>query len=131
MTLTPQERQQLIEHSKEKAYNTEQEISVLIKNQQWFTAVNRIYYAMYYMLSALALKHGFSTSKHTQLIGWFNKHFVKTGKIEHVYTRYIQEAFEKRMKGDYDVLTTFSESEVLDLFEKMKHTLRAIEQLLS
>lgn len=34
------------------------------------------------------------------------------------------------MKGDYDVLTTFSESEVLDLFEKMKQTLRAIEQLL-
>jgi uncharacterized protein (UPF0332 family) len=86
---------------------------------------------MYYMLSALALKHEFSTSKHTQLIGWFNKHFVKTGKIERVYTQYIQEAFEKRLKGDYDVLTTFSEQEVRDLFEKMQQTLQAIEQLLS
>ncbi|GAK61729.1 UPF0332 protein TM_1000 [Candidatus Vecturithrix granuli] len=130
MTLMPEDRQQLIEHSRAKAYNIEQEISCHIQNQQLFTAVNRIYYAIYYMLPALALKHEFSTSKHTQLIGWFNKHFVKTGKIDAVYTRYIQEAFEKRMKGDYDVLTTFSESEVRDLFEKMKHTLRAIEQLL-
>ena len=34
------------------------------------------------------------------------------------------------MKGDYDVMTTFSEHEVNDLFDKMKQALQAIEQLL-
>jgi len=130
MTLTPEDREQLIVNYKEKARKTEEEIPILIRNHQFFTAVNRIYYGIYYMLSALALKHGFSPSKHTQLIGWFNKNFVKPRKIESKYTQYIQEAFEKRMKGDYEVLTSFSESDVTDLFDKMKDTLRALEQLL-
>ena len=130
MSVTPEDRAQLIANYIAKAQNIESEIPVLLENQQLFTAVNRIYYGIYYMLSALALKHGFHTSKHTQLIGWFNKNFVKPQKVERQYTQYIQETFEKRMKGDYEILTSFSESEVADLFEKMKDTLRAIEQLL-
>lgn len=48
MTLTPEDKQQLINHSRAKVYNIEQEISCHIQNQQLFTAVNRIYYAIYY-----------------------------------------------------------------------------------
>lgn len=130
MSLIPEDREQLIANYREKARKIEAEIPLLLANHQLFTAVNRIYYGIYYMLSALALKHGFNTSKHTQLIGWFNKNFVKPEKIKSQYTRYIQEAFEKRMKGDYEILTSFSESEVADLFDKMKETLQAIEELL-
>lgn len=130
MTLSPEDRQQLIASYVEKSKQTKEEIPLLIKNNQLFTAVNRIYYAIFYMLSALALKHRFSTSKHPQLLGWFNKNFVKDHKIERKYGKYIQDMYEKRMSGDYDVLTHFSESEVNDLFEKMKETLREIEKLL-
>ncbi len=50
----------------------------LIQHDKLAIAVNRILcLRSFYMLSALALKHGFSTSKHKQLIGWFNKQFVK------------------------------------------------------
>ena len=68
MTLSPEEQQQLIANYIEKAKKTEQNIPVLIEHQQFFAAVNRIYYGIFYMLSALAIKHHFSTSKHTQLI---------------------------------------------------------------
>jgi len=130
MTLAPEERQQLITHYIEKSRKTEHEIPLLIENDQLFTAVNRIYYGIFYMLSALALKHHFSTSKHTQLLGWFNKNFVKDQKVDRKYTQYIQEAFEKRMQGDYEVLTSFSKNEVNDLFAKMQAILREIEKLL-
>ena len=130
MTLAPEERQQLITHYIEKSRKTENEIPLLIENDQLFTAVNRIYYGIFYMLSALALKHHFSTSKHTQLLGWFNKNFVKDQKVDRKYTQYIQEAFEKRMQGDYEVLTSFSKNEVNDLFAKMQAILREIEKLL-
>ncbi|MBD3308314.1 hypothetical protein GF339_17905 [candidate division KSB3 bacterium] len=43
--------------------------------------MNRIYYAMFYAVSALALLQGFSTSSHAQLRGYFNREFVKTGII--------------------------------------------------
>jgi len=46
---------------------------VLIDNNRFRSAVNRIYYGMFYPLMALGLANHFETSKHGQLIGWFNK----------------------------------------------------------
>ncbi len=130
MTLSEENRRQLVKHYVEKAKTTVENVSFLIKNKKFFMAANRIYYGIYYMLSALAVKHQFSTSKHTQLIGWFNQNFIKNAKIQKKYTKYIQEAFEKRMKGDYEVFAKFSEDDIEDSFEKMKETICAIEKLL-
>ncbi len=82
------------------------------------------------MLSALAVKYQMNTSKHTQLIGWFNKNFVKENKIDRKYAKYVQEAFEKRMKSDYEILINFSKNDVNDLFEKMKETVDEVNKLL-
>ena len=43
-------------------------------------ALNRIYYGIFYIVSALAIKNRFSTANHSQLIGWFNTNYVKTSK---------------------------------------------------
>ena len=130
MTLSKEERQQLIEHYVEKAQKTVEDIRFFIENEKLGVAVNRVYYGIYYILSALAVKYQFSTSKHTQLLGWFNKNFVKENKIERKYAKYIQEAFEKRMKGDYEVFVKFTKADVNDLFEKMKEIISEIKQLL-
>ena len=130
MTLSKEERQQLIEHYVEKAQNTVEDIKFFIENEKLGVAVNRVYYGIYYVLSALAVKYQFSTSKHTQLLGWFNKNFVKENKIERKYAKYIQEAFEKRMKGDYEVFVKFTKADVNDLFGKMKEIISEIKQLL-
>ncbi|MDL2122788.1 MAG: hypothetical protein LWX51_06835 [Deltaproteobacteria bacterium] len=63
------EKNALIEHRIARATNTIEEVSFLIKNKKFLLAV-RIYYGMFYILSALSLKYDFSTSKHQQLIGW-------------------------------------------------------------
>ena len=64
------EKNALIEHRIARAVNTIEEVSFLIKNKKFLLAVNRIYYGMFYILSAFFLKYDFSTSKHQQLIGW-------------------------------------------------------------
>lgn len=72
----------LIAYRIEQALSTSQEARILLKNDLLRGAVNRIYYSMFYMLQALSLKHQFESSKHAQLIGWFNKNFIHTGIIE-------------------------------------------------
>jgi len=67
---------------------------------------------MYYSLTALALLYKFETSKHAQLIGWFNKNFVNTHLIELKYGESIRKIFEKRQKGDYEPFIEFSKAEV-------------------
>jgi uncharacterized protein (UPF0332 family) len=73
---------ELIRYRIQQAYNTVEEVEFQIENNYLVLAVNRIYYGMFYMLLALALKYGYKTSKHSQLLGWVNKNFVKEGKID-------------------------------------------------
>ena len=98
MTLSQKDREQLIRHNFEKAENLIKDISFYIKNNKLYVAVNRIYYGIFYMLSALALKEKFSTSKHTQLIGWFNKKYIKENKVDKKYSKIIRNAFNKDQK---------------------------------
>ena len=130
MTLSREERDELAKQYVKKTKDTVEDVSFLIENNKLFLAINRIYYGLYYILSALAVSYQFSTSKHTQLIGWFNKNFVKENKIDIKYAKYIQEAFEKRSKGDYDLFVEFSEDDVKDIFKKMKETISEIEKLI-
>jgi uncharacterized protein (UPF0332 family) len=75
-----------------------------IENNYLVLAVNRIYYGMFYMLLALALKYNYKTSKHSQLLGWFNKNFVKEGKIDGEVGKIVHKAFQDRTDGDYGFL---------------------------
>ena len=59
-----------------------EEVRFLIENKKYKIAVNRIYYGMFYCLLALGLKQQYESSKHSQLIGWFNKNFIHTGLID-------------------------------------------------
>ncbi len=108
MTLEAKDRKQLIKYNIEKTKNIVKDIPFYIGNNKLFVAVNRIYYGIYYMLSALALKEKFSTSKHIQLIGWFNKKYVKEDLVDKKYGKIIRKTFEKRSKSDYDVLIKFT-----------------------
>lgn len=130
MTLDPNDRNTLIHYRIEQAKNTRDDAEFLIQHDKLTIAVNRIYYAMFYMLSALALKHGFSTSKHKQLIGWFNKHFVKDGTIEPKYAKIVSDAFEKRSDSDYGMLVNFTRDEVQEMFTELNDFIATIEQLL-
>lgn len=92
----------------------------LLKHKKLSLAANRIYYSLFYGISALALKNNFSTSKHKQLIGWFNKHFIKTGLFDKKYSKLIYTAFENREKSDYDFLFMLTREEVENSFTLAK-----------
>ena len=87
MTLEEKDREELIKYRIERAKDSINDVQFLIENNKLTLAVNRIYYGIFYILSALSLKHKFITSKHSQLLGWFNKTFVKEGIIDKKYGR--------------------------------------------
>jgi len=130
MTLSDAERKSLIENYIQKSLATIDQVDFLIENSQFSLAVNRIYYSIYYILSALALKNSFITSKHAQLIGWFNKMFIKENIIDKKYSKLIQKAFDNRMEGDYDVYANFIKDEVGQSFEEMKEVVSEIRKFL-
>jgi uncharacterized protein (UPF0332 family) len=127
MTIEEQTRDDLIKYRLEQARDTIEVVELLIKNDKLSSAINRIYYGMFYSLLALALQFNFETSKHQQLIGWFNKEFIRTGLIEKEFGRILRDAFENRTSGDYDSFVIFEQAEVLLLFSDMKSFIEQIE----
>ena len=126
MILKDEDRRALIENYINKSRVTIEKVQFLIENNEFSLAVNRIYYGIYYSLSALAIKREFKTSKHTQLIGWFNKTFVKEGIVDKRYGKLIRKAFENRM--DYNVFFDFSKEKVKQSFGEMKEVINHLEK---
>jgi len=114
------DKMQIIQYRLDQADETIDVVQLLIDNDKLPVAVNRIYYGVFYSLLALGLKHDFQTSKHLQLIGWFNREFIKKGKIEVIFGNILRKAYENRTSGDYDSFCEFEKEEVIFLFSEMK-----------
>lgn len=73
-------------------------------------SINRAYYAMFYSVFALAILKQVSTSKHSRLISFFDRDFVKTGVFSKELSKTLHLGFQKRQENDYgDVFTVNSD----------------------
>jgi uncharacterized protein (UPF0332 family) len=113
-----------------RAKETISEVEVLIQNEFWNTAINRMYYACYYAIGALLVKNGVETSSHSGCRQKFGQLFVQNGKINKELARHYTELFEKRMKGDYNDFFDFDKETVIRLFEPSKVFINEIEALI-
>lgn len=131
MSLSEREKNELISYRISQAEETIEEAGLLIDNNKLRAAVSRIYYGIFYSVMALALKHGFKTSKHQQLIGWFNKNFIHENIFDQRYGVILRKAYQYRVEGDYEPLSDFSKETVMSLFEDMKTFISRIKTYIS
>jgi uncharacterized protein (UPF0332 family) len=131
MTITEKDRDILIKYRIEQAHEAIEAAKILIDSNKLKSAVNRIYYGMFYILSAMALKHRFNTSKHQGIIAWFNKEFIKNKKIDRKYGAILNDAFDNRSESDYGVLIELDKGDVLKSFEDMKEFISTIEEFIN
>ena len=66
MNLEETDRKNIVKYRLEKARNTFAEIPILIQNEFYGTAANRLYYACFYAIIALLINDGYEA--HTQFI---------------------------------------------------------------
>ncbi|MCD8183220.1 MAG: HEPN domain-containing protein [Bacteroides sp.] len=60
-----------------RALETWEETKGIISNEFWYAAANRMYYACYYMTTALLIKQGYSASTHSEVIRLFGQYFAQ------------------------------------------------------
>ena len=125
------DKRALIEYHLNQANEVISEVEQLIAADLLKVAVNRIYYGMFYCLNSLALKYDFQSSKHLQLIGWFNKTFIKTGLIENKFGKILRDAFKNRIDGDYAPFIEYSKSDIIDMQKDMKVFIERIESFIN
>ncbi len=94
-------------------------------------SIGRSYYAMFTAVRALLAVDGQDFSKHAGVIACFQKEYIKTGKIEKKYSKYISQAFQIRNNTDYGDFFVVSKQDAQEQYEKAEEFLGVIETYLS
>ena len=93
--------QALISYRLKRADETLEEALLMKKTKHWNTCANRLYYAVFYAVSALLVLDGHAASKHSGVKALFNRHYVKSGTIPKDKGRLYNRLYDLRQEGDY------------------------------
>jgi uncharacterized protein (UPF0332 family) len=104
---------------------------VLLKENLLRDAVNRAYYAVFYIAEALLNEKDLRFKKHGSVHGFFSQHFVKTGVFDAKYHKLLTRSFGQRMLGDYDEVTRFAREEVLQILAQAAEFLSKAKEYLA
>lgn len=88
-------------------------------------------YAMFYVAEALLDGEGLSFSSHSEVIGAFGLHFVKSGRIDPAFHKYLRAAYEVRSDADYDYQVTITGEAAAVQIDRARLFIETAERLLS
>ena len=129
--LTDEEKKALIANKIRRSRETWAEAKGIMENKYWYAAANRMYYACYYMVSALLMKNGHSAHTHGGVISLFGQNFVKTEIITSELGKFYSQLFELRQTGDYDDWKVVGESDIMPLVPTAEVFLDTLEKLIT
>lgn len=114
----------------EKAKKSLQAAQLLLTNDLADFAASRAYYTMFYLASTFLIGKGLKFSKHGSLIAAFGQHFVKTGEVDAKFHRYLIDAQDDRIIGDYTAKSVLTKTEVATMISQAEEFLAFAEQML-
>ena len=92
--------------------------------------INRAYYAMFYAVLALIVFEPYSSSKHSGVLSYFNKQFIKKGIFPKDLGYSINRSFELRQEMDYREYVELKYDQVEPFIEKAKEFVQKIKEYL-
>ena len=126
--MTTEERNEYVRYRIESAYKTVDAAKVLAENGFWNSAVNRLYYAVFYAVNALLIMNNIQTKSHSASKSQFSLHFIKTGKLDKKYGKLLAELYDWRQKGDYENIFDYDSDSVKPLFAPVTDMISQIEK---
>jgi len=94
------------------------------------SVINRAYYSMFYSILALLIFEPYSSSKHSGVLSYFNRHFIKNGRISKDIGRAVNKAFDVRQRGDYREQVIYTREQVVPLIDWAGKLIAAVKYFL-
>ena len=102
-----------------------------LKIGQYKTSLNRSYYAIFHAMRAMNILKGFDSSKHSGVIAYFNKEYIKEGIMDKELSVIIKSCSFLREKSDYDDFFIVGREETENQLASAKVFLEAVEKYLT
>ena len=130
MGLKDADRENLIKLYWERCYRTLADADNAISTESWNMTANRLYYAVFYAVSALFVKDGCPIKSHRGAKALLGKQYVVTGKIDKESSRIFSQLETLRDKADYNILFEASKEDIMDFRPKVDDFIAAIKKLM-
>jgi uncharacterized protein len=101
-----------------------------ITAEDYRLAVSRLYYALFYAVSAVLLEEGHKFRKHRGVASTFNREIIRTGRLPEHHGHLYNQLFDARLKSDYATFAVFDEAYVKNKLQGCEAFLRDIRPLL-
>ena len=98
---------------------------------QYKTSLNRSYYAIFHAMRAMNILKGFDSSKHSGVIAYFNKEYIKEGIMDKELSVIIKSSSFLREKSDYDDFFIVGRKETENQLTSARIFLEAVEKYLN
>ncbi len=121
----------LVTYRIQRSKETMLEARLMINEGYLNGAINRLYYACYYIVIALLIKNGVSVLTHAGTKQMLGLHFVVTGKLTPKISSIFATLFEKRHSSDYDDFAYYDNETLEKLYLQANEFIDAIENLLT
>ena len=129
--LKSEDKKSILKYRIEKSWLSLKEAKDVAALGYWNLAGNRIYYAVYYMASALLLDKGLKTKTHAGVIHLLGANFIAEGILDKSYGRLFSRLYELRQAGDYDDMYDATKEEVEPYFDIAEKFIRDMEKLIT
>jgi uncharacterized protein (UPF0332 family) len=86
---------------------------------------------MFYLAGTFPDGEGLAFSSHSAALGEFGRIFAKSGRIPAEFHRYLMEASEERLGGDYEEVYVLSDAEASKRLDRAERFLRLAEERMS
>lgn len=118
---------QLSQYRLARAKEAYHDSETLLNQKSFASSVNRSYYAIFHALRAVTALDGFDSSKHSGVISYMNREYVKKGVFDKRLSKILDTAFRLREKADYDDFFVVSSDAAKEQLEKATEVLRMVE----
>jgi len=125
--MTPEEqREEIVRYWWSKAEESLASAQRELEAKAYTFAVNRLYYAAFYAVSAALLERNLTFKRHSGVRTAFHREFIKPGLVDVEWGKFYDQLFEDRQEGDYVALVSFNEEYVQSQLTRCTHFLEAL-----
>ncbi len=118
----------LIRFRRDRARETLADARMLMRDGSPASALNRIYYAMFYEVLALLHTQDLASAKHSGVRALFNERFVKAGIVPVEQGRLFARMYDFRQKSDYGDFVQIQPEKVAEWLEQATAFIDGLDQ---
>jgi uncharacterized protein len=123
-------KEELVQYRMLRPRESLKDAEILVKEERWSSAANRMYYACFYAVSAYLAFRGLKATTHSGLKSAFNQELVKTGKIVKSEGVLFNKLFSLRQEADYEDFTEIKADEITPMLPEVERLIFEIDELI-